>query len=249
MTIKSSSCSISIYYATLTASIAALSATAVTWYYCRVKTERIRDKLNEQRMSERTGRIRSEIRLRTLLKEVKEREDQLIPQTKLATGKLSDENVSLKLKCIGTVISPFTKRMGTPRQGAVAPHSRGYVQLIPSIVQMDTLSGVDLFSHVWIIFGFHANTDIPGSVKAKVRPPRAGGLKVGQMATRSPHRPNPIGLSLVRVVEIDQKKKRLHISALDLVNGTPVYGMIMFFTFVLLCTPQSYFSTYFCFNR
>lgn len=68
------------------------------------------------------------------------------------------------------------------------------------------------------------------------------------MATRSPHRPNPIGLSLVRVVEIDQKKKRLHISALDLVNGTPVYGMFMFFIFLLLSTPQSYFLTYFCFN-
>ena len=60
------------------------------------------------------------------------------------------------------------------------------------------------------------------------------------MATRSPHRPNPIGLSLVRVVEIDQKKKRLHISALDLVNGTPVYGMFMFFIFLLLSTPSKF---------
>ena len=61
--------------------------------------------------------------------------------------------------------------------------------------------------------------------KTKIRPPRGNGLKVGMLATRSPHRPNNIGLSLVKISHLDKKHKRLHITALDLVNGTPVYDI------------------------
>ena len=133
----------------------------------------------------------------------------------------------MSLKCIGTVISPFTKRMGTPRQGSLVPHGRGFIELS---IPMETLVGIEEYSHAWIIFQFHANTDVQGSTKTKVRPPRAPqGKKIGQMATRSPHRPNAIGLSLVKIDGIDYKKKRLHISGLDLVNGTPVYGTIVLF--------------------
>ena len=63
------------------------------------------------------------------------------------------------------------------------------------------------------------------STKTKIRPPRGGGIRVGQLATRSPHRPNALGLSLVKVEGLDAKNKRLNISALDLVNGTPVYDI------------------------
>jgi len=130
------------------------------------------------------------------------------------------------LRCIGTVVSPFTKRMGTPRQGALAPHARAYIDLIPSVAPMETLAGIETYSHAWVIFCFHANTDNQTlSAKTKVKPPRGGGIKVGSMATRSPHRPNNIGLSLVKITGIDHKKKRLHIAALDLVNGTPVYDV------------------------
>ena len=132
----------------------------------------------------------------------------------------------LLLKCVGEVVSPFVKRMGTPRQGALAPHARGYIQINHSVAPMETLAEIDLYSHAWIIFSFHANTDCQSlSGKTKVRPPRAGGLKVGSMATRSPHRPNNIGLSLVKIVSVDMKQKRLYIAALDLVNGTPVYDI------------------------
>jgi tRNA-methyltransferase O len=61
--------------------------------------------------------------------------------------------------------------------------------------------------------------------KSKIRPPRGNGIKVGQLATRSPHRPNPIGLSLVNVVRYDNVSKRLYISGMDIVNGTPVYDI------------------------
>ena len=114
-----------------------------------------------------------------------------------------------------------------------------------------------MYSHAWILFTFHANTDahtkqqtamqqstnskskqsknkgnstnnngMLNLSKTKIRPPRAPhGLKVGMLATRSPHRPNNIGLSLVQITSVDKKNKRLYISALDLVNGTPVYDV------------------------
>jgi tRNA-Thr(GGU) m(6)t(6)A37 methyltransferase TsaA len=92
---------------------------------------------------------------------------------------------------------------------------------------METLQGIDGYSHAWIIFLFHANTDLAESKKTKIRPPRAPkGVKVGQLATRSPHRPNPIGLSLIRIEYVDYAAKRLYISALDIVNGTPVFDIV-----------------------
>lgn len=89
---------------------------------------------------------------------------------------------------------------------------------------------MDAYSHCWIIFSFHANTNIlldgkKKTSKTKIRPPRGNGVKVGQLATRSPHRVNNIGLSLVKVDRVDKKQRRLYISALDLVNGTPVYDI------------------------
>jgi len=188
------------------------------------------EKLENLREAERKGRIKAEILLRTT---IKSQEEKRIAASSAFYSSASDqskensrENNDMLLKCIGTVVSPFVKRMGTPRQGALVPHGRGYIQLDHSMAPMETLSGIELYSHAWVIFCFHANTDCQSlSVKTKVRPPRAGGLKVGCMATRSPHRPNPIGLSLVKVLGIDKKNKRLHIAALDLVNGTPVFDV------------------------
>jgi tRNA-Thr(GGU) m(6)t(6)A37 methyltransferase TsaA len=190
------------------------------------------------------GRIRAEQRLRSFLKSDKLADDE---DTGAGTDDQNQKNGngndahpdfcsrgnslnksrvlhSMQLKCIGTVVSPFIKRIGTPRQGALVPHSRGFIDLSSKVAPMETLQGIDQYSHAWIIFQFHANTDFQGSGKTKVRPPRAHGEKIGQMATRSPHRPNAIGLSLVKVDGIDYKKKRLNISGLDLVHGTPVYG-------------------------
>ena len=135
------------------------------------------------------------------------------------------DKMDLNMKCIGTIVSPFTKRMGTPRQGALATNARGYVQLMTKNCHEETIDGMESYSHCWILFSFHANTNID-TKKAKVKPPRGGGVRVGQLATRSPHRPNNIGLSLVKVDRVDKINRRLYITALDLVNGTPVYGKI-----------------------
>jgi len=200
-------------YATIVASLITITA----YKFHRKKIKDVTEKLSNLRDAERRGRIKAEIQLRTALKR-SDQED---------TDKSScDGGKNLTLRRIGTIISPFTKRMGTPRQGALAPHARGFVELDISVAPIETLSGIENYSHAWIIFSFHANTDIQSlSVKTKVKPPRAGGIKVGSMATRSPHRPNNIGLSLVKITGVDHKRKRLHISALDLVNGTPVYDI------------------------
>lgn len=208
----------------IVSSIIILSLAA--YNYHKKKLGEVKKNLGDLRDSERKGRINAEIKLRSLLKEQEEIRIAASSAfySKDGTSDTVDENPML-LRCIGTVKSPFTKRMGTPRQGALAPHSRGYIELNPSIAPMETLSGIDMYSHAWVVFKFHANTDLQSlSVKTKVRPPRGGGVKVGSMATRSPHRPNNIGLSLVKIDRIDAKKKRLFISALDLCNGTPVYG-------------------------
>eukprot|EP00536_Pseudo-nitzschia_multiseries_P018599 jgi/Psemu1/248833/estExt_Genewise1.C_27480002 len=114
--------------------------------------------------------------------------------------------------------------MGTPRQGALVPSSRGCIQFMNS-VSPELLDGINAYSHLWVIFQFHENTSLATSKKTKIRPPRGGGIKVGQLATRSPHRPNPLGLSLVTIDRWEPSTRRLFIKALDLVDGTPVYDV------------------------
>lgn len=209
----SSSCSYR--YSIITTAGTVLGATSALFYWYHLR--RIRQLSIEwegKRSAERKGRIRAEVKLRTALKQHHEG----------STSKNESGDHVMALKCIGTITSPYTKRMGTPRQGALVPSSRGFVLISKKTIHMEALTGLEDYSHAWIIFGFHANTDLPSSGKSKVKPPRGGGIKVGMLATRSPHRPNPIGLSLVRIDRLDMEQGRLYISALDLVNGTPVYG-------------------------
>lgn len=174
----------------------------VTTVYYRKQIAQLEHTWRERRQEERTGRIRAEVKLRTMAK-----------PTSLTSG--------LTLQCIGTVVSPYTKRMGTPRQPQLVPASRGYIAFA---IEAERLDGIDAYSHVWILFGFHANTNVDNR-RTKIRPPRGGGLKIGQLATRSPHRPNPIGLSLVQLERWEPLTRRLYISGLDLVNSTPVYDV------------------------
>ena len=152
--------------------------------------------------------------MRALCKE-KEANELQLGNNQNGDSKKKAQNAMI-LQCIGTVVSPFTKRMGTPRQGSLVPSSRAFIQLE---VPVEALDGMESYSHVWILFAFHANTNNNAfnNQKTKVRPPRAD-RKVGQLATRSPHRPNPLGLSLVKMERLDTKLKRLYISALDLVR-------------------------------
>ncbi|GAX84200.1 hypothetical protein CEUSTIGMA_g11623.t1 [Chlamydomonas eustigma] len=120
-------------------------------------------------------------------------------------GPLSPSALSYPFRPIGTAHSCFSQRNGTPRQPLLVPAARCRISLAPDIPP-SSLSGLEEYSHVWIIYIFHENTDMVkiwqgdrSGVKAKVHVPRLNGGKRGVLATRSPHRPVPIGLSVAQV--------------------------------------------------
>jgi tRNA-Thr(GGU) m(6)t(6)A37 methyltransferase TsaA len=122
---------------------------------------------------------------------------------------------------VGVFEGPFRRRNGTPRQGVLAPRCRGVIRLQGDALAhgaADSLSGLEGYSHCVLLFHFHANT--PSRAAAKVSPPRLGGARVGVFATRAPHRPNAIGLSVVRVESV--QGACLHVSGADLLHGTPI---------------------------
>lgn len=216
--------------AVTTSTAFALTASIVTWQiskrYHQKQLHMLEQKWQQRRQEERTGRIRAEIKLRTLSKQ----------QQQEATANAINDNSKhidkiesdvMKITPIGHVVSPFTKRMGTPRQSQLVPSARGFIQLHPTICPPECLDGIEEYSHVWLVFQFHANTTVETATKrSKIRPPRApAGQKVGVLATRSPHRPNPLGLSLVCVREFNAASRQLHVTGLDLVHGTPVYDI------------------------
>ena len=200
-------------------SVAALAASSIVTaaVCCKIldaKHKKSTSKWEKKRQEERVGRIRAEQKLREALTKLKKaRLDVDVEDTE------EDDHV-LPLKTLGIVQSPYPKRMGTPRQGALVPSSRGCIQFVQS-VPPELLDGIDQYSHLWVIFQFHENTSLATSKKTKIRPPRGGGIKVGMMATRSPHRPNPLGLSLVTIDRWEPSNRKLYIKALDLVDGTP----------------------------
>ena len=124
---------------------------------------------------------------------------------------------------IGFVESPFPDRRGTPRQPVLVPAAKGKIRFDKSIIQAEHFKEITQFSHIWVIFVFHENTngDTESSqVPARIKPPRLGGQKVGCLTTRSPHRPNAIGLSVCEVVEVGSDF--IQVSGIDMVDGTPV---------------------------
>jgi tRNA-Thr(GGU) m(6)t(6)A37 methyltransferase TsaA len=136
---------------------------------------------------------------------------------------------SISMKPIAYFSSVFTRKNATPRQGSLVPHSKGYLELLPETcfgrnITHHSLVGLKEFSHIWIIYIFHDNGSEYQSRNCRVRPmispPRLNGRKVGVFATRSPHRPNPIGLTLAKLEDVNQGV--IHVSGIDLIDGTPV---------------------------
>lgn len=124
---------------------------------------------------------------------------------------------------IGIIHSCFKEKFGIPRQPGLAPLASAQLELLPPYNDRDALDGLEGCSHIWIQFVFHANKR--EEWKPKVKPPRLGGNKsLGVFATRSPIRPAPIGLSVVKlegITEVDGKLL-LNLSGIDLLDGTPV---------------------------
>jgi len=130
---------------------------------------------------------------------------------------------SFTFSTIGIVHSCYKEKFGIPRQPGLVTESSARIELIPPYNRLDTLEGLSDFSHIWVQFIFHAC--LTEKWKAKVRPPRLGGKeKLGVFATRATHRPNPIGLSVIKIGRIYQEDKKVYIDlyGADLLDGTPV---------------------------
>ncbi len=128
---------------------------------------------------------------------------------------------------IGRVETCYDEKFGTPRQSGVVDSAWGRIVFEEAYQGVDFIRGLEGFSHLWLVFVFHGSAEqSSGVVKATVRPPRLGGNeKVGVFASRSPFRPNPIGLSLVRIERIEtcpDLGSVVHVSGVDLVSGTPL---------------------------
>jgi tRNA-Thr(GGU) m(6)t(6)A37 methyltransferase TsaA len=128
---------------------------------------------------------------------------------------------------IGFIQSDFKEKFGVPRQSLMIPEARAVLKLKPDSAYFTALNHLESFSHVWVVFVFHQANDREWT--PTIRPPRIGAPnRVGVFASRSPHRPNPIGISAVKLDRIDLEAKggiEIHLSGIDLLDGTPVLDL------------------------
>lgn len=132
---------------------------------------------------------------------------------------------AIAMQPVAVVRSPFREKFGIPRQSGLTEGISSEVVLLPPYDVPQTVQGLDGFSHLWLLFAFHANLD--RGWRPTVRPPRLGGnRRVGVFASRSTHRPNPIGLSVVSLQNIRlEAGVVLQVSGADLLDGTPVFDI------------------------
>lgn len=133
----------------------------------------------------------------------------------------------LSFDIIGTVHTPYKEKFAVPRQPGLVVEAEGQIELLPPFNHKDAVRGLEQFSHLWLLFVFHQT--LPKAQeqgwKPLVRPPRLGGNdRVGVFATRSTFRPNPIGMSVVKLDSVEEVKNgvRINISGMDLVDQTPL---------------------------
>ncbi|MES2659405.1 MAG: tRNA (N6-threonylcarbamoyladenosine(37)-N6)-methyltransferase TrmO [Verrucomicrobiota bacterium] len=133
----------------------------------------------------------------------------------------------MNLDPIATVRSCFGGKFAVPRQPGLCPSAWGRLVFHPDYRSPDAVRGIEGFSHIWLIFGFHETAE--QGWKPTVRPPRLGGnQRIGVFASRSTFRPNGLGLSLVKLEGVDLTcvdSPVLLLGGLDLVDGTPVYDV------------------------
>ena len=130
---------------------------------------------------------------------------------------------SIPLMPIGVIHSCFSEKFGIPRQAGMVKSATAFLELLPPFNREEMVRGLDSFSHIWVHFLFHQA--IEEGWRPTVRPPWLGGKKrVGVFATRSPHRPNHMGMSAVKLIDISRKKKTymLRITGIDFLDQTPV---------------------------
>lgn len=130
------------------------------------------------------------------------------------------------MKPICTIRTPFTEKFGIPRQPLLIKEAWGELEFPKDDFFVEAFRGIENFSHLWLIFSFHEVID--EGAKALVRPPRFQGKdKWGVFATRSPHRPNHLGLSVVEFVSLEMTgtSVKLKVRGVDLLDGTPIFDI------------------------
>ena len=130
---------------------------------------------------------------------------------------------------IATIHTEFPEKFGIPRQSGLAANLQARIVFEPMYRNPDALRGLEGFSHIWLIWEFSANRQTAGQWQPTVRPPRLGGNgHMGVFATRSPFRPNPLGLSCVEIERIELEGKdgpAIYVRGADLMDGTPIFDI------------------------
>lgn len=140
--------------------------------------------------------------------------------------------MSFTIEPVGFIASPYKEKFAIPRQPNLAPSVRSHV-ILEKHFSSHSVQGLQEFSHIWLSFIFHQHLDAP--TKEMIRPPRLGGnKKVGVFASRSTFRPNPLGLSVVELVDIKQEKGQmvLEVAGADLLDGTPIVDIKPYVAYV-----------------
>jgi tRNA (adenine37-N6)-methyltransferase len=149
----------------------------------------------------------------------------------------------MEIEPIGILRTCFGGKFGVPRQPGLCPSAWGMLEFSDKYRSAEAVRGLEGFSHVWLVFGFHET--IEQGWHPTVRPPRLGGNeRVGVFASRSTFRPNGLGLSLVKLDEIDfeacegMQAPLIRVSGVDLIDGTPIYDVKPYLPYVE-CLPEA----------
>ena len=130
---------------------------------------------------------------------------------------------------VATLRTCYPEKFGIPRQSGLAPAAWGVVEFTPAYRRVEAVRGLEDFSHLWLITQFHLINEAETAGALTVRPPRAGGNeRRGVFATRSPFRPNRLGLTVVRLERVEMEGEtapRLWVSGVDLADGTPIFDI------------------------
>lgn len=180
-----------------------LFVVAVQWWLLQASNGDIGeiDRLKRQRNEERSGRILAQQKLREL-------------RNKESNSK------GFVLEPIAYLESPFLERRGTPRQPMLVPAAKARIRFVKQRIQHEHFAELKEFSHLWVVFMFHENTNVGTTIAARIKPPRLYGKRVGCLSSRSPHRPNPIGLSVCEILEVGADY--IDIGCVDMMHGTPI---------------------------
>ena len=141
------------------------------------------------------------------------------------------ERAEMRITPIAHIRTDFPEKFGIPRQPGVVEELKGRIVFEPEYRNPDMIRGLEEFSHIWLIWEFSKNLADDGSSKFSptVRPPRLGGNKrIGVFATRSPFRPNPLGLSVVKIDHVESDTPEgpvIYVKGADMVDGTPIYDI------------------------